>query len=197
MEPLDPRSFRALAHPIRLALLRQLSLGASRVSDLAEAVGEAGNSVSFHLRQLEKYGFVRVAEPPPGSDRRESWWEATQGGAYTFEQSWHEAVSETKAAVGAVLGNMLAERSKRLMATLDRMSGDRMAGAPADSGMVTETVLRLSSDEARQLREEMQAVIERWGESSPRRGDPDVRTYTLGIDFFSDPSPDEPPAQKT
>lgn len=49
---------------------------AARAADLAEALGEPANSVSFHLRQLERYGFVEQ-DIERGSDRREKWWRST------------------------------------------------------------------------------------------------------------------------
>ncbi|MGA7173188.1 MAG: helix-turn-helix domain-containing protein [Candidatus Dormiibacterota bacterium] len=71
----DPRSIRALAHPIRLALLQQLTLeGPLTATAAAAIVGESPSSCSFHLRQLSKYGFV---EPAPGGRGRERPWRAS------------------------------------------------------------------------------------------------------------------------
>lgn len=73
----DPQRWRALAHPLRMRLVHELQdRPAARAADLAEAVGEPANSVSFHLRQLERYGFVE-RDDEHGSDRREKWWRTT------------------------------------------------------------------------------------------------------------------------
>jgi DNA-binding transcriptional ArsR family regulator len=71
----DPRALRALAHPIRLSLLRLLRtegpITATRAGDL---LGESSASCSFHLRQLAKYG---LAEEAGGGQGRERPWRAT------------------------------------------------------------------------------------------------------------------------
>jgi DNA-binding transcriptional ArsR family regulator len=70
----DPRAMRALAHPVRLALLEAfadtetLTLTAT---EAGERVGESPANASFHLRQLAKYGFVEEAER--GTGRRRPW----------------------------------------------------------------------------------------------------------------------------
>jgi DNA-binding transcriptional ArsR family regulator len=71
----DPRALRALAHPLRLRLLRLLrNLGPATATRLADQVDEVPASVSFHMRQLARYGFV---EEISGRGRgRERWWRA-------------------------------------------------------------------------------------------------------------------------
>ncbi len=71
-EVTDPRAMRALAHPIRLALLDALAdAGALTATEAGERVGESPANASFHLRQLAKYGFVEEAEG--GTGRRRPW----------------------------------------------------------------------------------------------------------------------------
>ena len=63
----DPQTLRALAHPIRLALLEALELHEPLTATQAgELIGEPPNTCSFHFRQLAKYGFIEEAEPAPG-----------------------------------------------------------------------------------------------------------------------------------
>lgn len=59
----DPERIRALAHPIRLRLLDHLGdIAEATATECAEAIGESPASCSFHLRILEKYGFIERAE---------------------------------------------------------------------------------------------------------------------------------------
>src|SRR6478609_1084108 len=59
----DPERIRALAHPVRIALLAHLSdVGEATATQCAEAVGESPANCSFHLRMLEKYGYIERAE---------------------------------------------------------------------------------------------------------------------------------------
>src|SRR5215470_12552463 len=67
----DPKAMRALAHPVRLALLEALTdAGTLTATEAGERVGESPANASFHLRQLAKYGFVEEAG---GEGRRRPW----------------------------------------------------------------------------------------------------------------------------
>jgi len=66
----DARTMRALAHPVRIALLEELVLGgALTATELGERIGESPTTCSFHLRQLAKYGFVEEAGGGKGRAR--------------------------------------------------------------------------------------------------------------------------------
>src|SRR3954467_7159435 len=68
----DPKAMRALAHPVRLALLEALTdAGPLTATEAGERVGESPANASFHLRQLAKYGYVEEAEG--GTGRRRPW----------------------------------------------------------------------------------------------------------------------------
>jgi DNA-binding transcriptional ArsR family regulator len=61
---------RALAHPVRIALLEMLSLeGAMTATELGERIGESPTTCSFHLRLLARYGFVEEAGGGKGRAR--------------------------------------------------------------------------------------------------------------------------------
>lgn len=69
----DPRSLRAMAHPLRLEL--EAIVGRSGRITTADAARELGIShglASHHLHQLAKYGFV---EQVSGTDNRERPWQ--------------------------------------------------------------------------------------------------------------------------
>src|ERR1019366_5338154 len=74
----DARTLRALAHPVRLALIETLSIeGPMTATEAGERIGESPTTCSFHLRQLAKYGFVEEAGDAPG--RRRPWRLVSQG----------------------------------------------------------------------------------------------------------------------
>jgi DNA-binding transcriptional ArsR family regulator len=58
LTPLD-HTLAALADPTRRAILRQLSRGEARVTDLAQPFAISLNSVSKHIRLLERADLVR------------------------------------------------------------------------------------------------------------------------------------------
>jgi DNA-binding transcriptional ArsR family regulator len=78
----DARTLRALAHPVRIALLEELVLGgALTATELGERIGESPTTCSFHLRQLAKYGFVE--EAGGGKGRARPWRLTTMGISYS------------------------------------------------------------------------------------------------------------------
>ena len=61
-EVTDARTLRALAHPVRIKLIEELTLrGAMTATEVGERIGESPTTCSFHLRQLARYGFVEEA----------------------------------------------------------------------------------------------------------------------------------------
>jgi DNA-binding transcriptional ArsR family regulator len=69
----DPRTLKAVAHPLRVRLLGALRLdGPATATELAARFGESSGSTSYHLRQLAKYGFVE--QDPEQRDARERRW---------------------------------------------------------------------------------------------------------------------------
>ncbi|GAA2795366.1 helix-turn-helix domain-containing protein [Kitasatospora paracochleata] len=85
VEITDPRTMRALAHPVRLAILERLQRhGPATATELAPDVGATPTVTSWHLRHLAGFGLVRDAEPGP--DRRRRRWEAV-GTGMRFEPS--------------------------------------------------------------------------------------------------------------
>lgn len=77
----DARTLRALAHPVRIALIEALTYegGPMTATELGERIGETPTTCSFHLRQLAKYGFVEEAGGGRGRSRP---WRMTQLGMY-------------------------------------------------------------------------------------------------------------------
>ncbi len=69
---------RALAHPVRMALIETLSLeGPLTATEAGERIGESPTTCSFHLRQLARYGFVE--EAGGGKGRARPWRMASIG----------------------------------------------------------------------------------------------------------------------
>jgi DNA-binding transcriptional ArsR family regulator len=68
----DPRVVRALAHPVRIALLEALQReGPLTATEAAELLGDSPGNMSWHLNTLAKYGYVEEAEG--GVGRRRPW----------------------------------------------------------------------------------------------------------------------------
>jgi DNA-binding transcriptional ArsR family regulator len=66
----DAQTMRALAHPVRIALIEELSIGGpGTATQVGERIGESPTTCSFHLRQLARYGFVEEAGGGKGRAR--------------------------------------------------------------------------------------------------------------------------------
>jgi DNA-binding transcriptional ArsR family regulator len=106
----DPVALRALAHPLRLRLIEELTLrGPMTATEASAYVDESPSSCSFHLRTLAKYGFVEEAEG--GTGRQRPWRVVQVGNRWT-------TTSETPAAeraAGETLGAVIRERDFRLL----------------------------------------------------------------------------------
>jgi DNA-binding transcriptional ArsR family regulator len=74
----DPKVIRALAHPARTQILSHLmEAGPSTATECAEAIGGSPSALSYHLRQLARYGLVERADSDDGRERR---WKAAATG---------------------------------------------------------------------------------------------------------------------
>jgi DNA-binding transcriptional ArsR family regulator len=66
----DARALRALAHPLRRAILNHLmAFGAQTASTCAVAVGSTPSNCSYHLRSLARFGLVEALDSTDGRER--------------------------------------------------------------------------------------------------------------------------------
>ncbi|MFT4283738.1 MAG: helix-turn-helix domain-containing protein [Protaetiibacter sp.] len=106
-------ALRALAHPLRVRILDELSAyGPLTASGLAERLGESSGATSYHLRQLEKHGLVR--EDVARGDRRERWWERRPGSIATPEARRLPTGSAERLAARLVDDEWMRGREKNL-----------------------------------------------------------------------------------
>jgi DNA-binding transcriptional ArsR family regulator len=151
----DARVIRALAHPVRLALLQLLIVrGPLTATEAGETLGESPASASFHLRTLAKYGYVEEAGAGPG--RRRPWRAVRQQQNIEQQRLSGEAVM-----AGEELSRVLAARGEQLYEGWLR----RRRTEPEEwRGLANEinVVLRLASDEAAQLNQELEDLLARW-----------------------------------
>jgi Helix-turn-helix domain len=90
----DPKAMRALAHPLRWALLEALAqAGTLTATQASEMLNESPANCAFHLRTLAKYGFVEEAG---GGRGRERPWRRTYD-----TLSWGRNPGEPGAAIAA------------------------------------------------------------------------------------------------
>ena len=160
----DPRTLRALAHPLRLQLLGLLrGAGPATVSGLAESVGQAVPLVSYHLRQLAEHGFIEEA-PELAKDRRETWWKAS----HDFT-SWSITdfldTPERLDAIGVFQREILQRHFERIR--------EFFTEAPAwsrewlDASELSDVRITLTPTQLKELTGELWELVNRWREREP------------------------------
>ncbi len=116
----DVATLKALAHPIRINALGELRTnGPATASELARALGESSGSLSYHLRQLERFGFVSDDVHRDGRERR---WRAVHE-MTTLPRALRET-PEGRAAIGVVK----SEQERTLLRRIEAAS--LVPGAP-------------------------------------------------------------------
>lgn len=117
----EPERIRALAHPLRLQLLDLLGQhGELTATECAEHTDESVASCSFHLRMLEKYGFIERAEQ---RGREKPWRRTSEGLVTEADPEFPETVlASTELAVQTVTHR--AEAFRRVAARMDDESKD-------------------------------------------------------------------------
>jgi DNA-binding transcriptional ArsR family regulator len=61
----DPRVAKALAHPLRLEILRVLGDRTASPSEIAEQIGAPLTNVSYHVRKLRSLGLIKLVRKTP------------------------------------------------------------------------------------------------------------------------------------
>jgi Helix-turn-helix domain len=150
----DPKAMRALAHPLRWALLEALGhAGTLTATQASEMLGESPANCAFHLRTLARYGFVEEAGGGKGRERpwrqayRRLSWQARQGdeqfrlAGQALNQIW--------------LDRVLSRARRSLAATASWPEGfeDDLGGSTS--------MLYVTPDEARELYGELMKTVER------------------------------------
>jgi DNA-binding transcriptional ArsR family regulator len=149
----DPRAIRALAHPARLTVLDALADGVElTATECAEAAGISPSAMSYHLRALEKWGFVERAAP--SGDGRERPWRGVPGG-WSVEGMSDEA---TRAATGAATSAMLQRVQEELLAWTAAEPGEPPAWR--DRAHLSSRTVWLTADEAAELEQLYQGFLQ-------------------------------------
>jgi predicted ArsR family transcriptional regulator len=185
----DPRALRAVAHPIRLALVGLLRReGPLTATQAGERLGQTPASCSFHLRQLAKHGLVEEAG---GGRGRERPWRATAW----FTELPGAAQTPELGAAAELLNTVIAERYFELLL---RWLGARADEPPEwqEAAPFGDSILYLTVEELAELGRALAALAEPYVERTVNRElrPPDSRPVTfLQVAFPSDVETPSPP----
>jgi len=170
----DSAALKALAHPVRLALLEILvAQGPKTASQAGLLVEESASNCSWHLRKLAEHGFVREGHRASGRNRP---WRAVMEGLVWGDD---ETKTDTSAA-GEALTDVLIERElQRLRAA--RASHAQEPEEWRDATRVSRTHLWLTPEEAVDLSEAMVDLVRAHADRSndPASRPDDARLVSL------------------
>jgi len=115
----DPKAIRALAHPVRWALLEALGhAGTLTATQASEMLGESPANCAFHLRTLAKYGFVE--EAGGGRGRERPWRRSYYSMSWTAHQDDDPQASQAAEALDQVWLDRSLARARRGMSSTAR-----------------------------------------------------------------------------
>ena len=159
------RTIRALAHPIRIALVELLTVaGPMTATEASERIGESPTTCSFHLRQLAKYGFVEEAGGGRGRNRP---WRVS-----SFGMTMGEAGEDPDADLAATaLQRMFHERHLQRLEHWRETRGT-YEKEWRDLGTEGEYLLWVTAEELAELERDLALVLMRYFE---RLQDPSAR----------------------
>ncbi|GAA1079038.1 ArsR/SmtB family transcription factor [Nocardiopsis metallicus] len=181
---LDARSLRGLAHPLRMRVYQLLQKAPATGKAVAEKLGVSSASASYHLRQLEAYGFIR--EDPDLGTSRERWWRADADGFRLPEHLDTEAPELTTALRHAIAAGW----SERLGAAVNQWSAQPEGWREAQ--FMSDRTLSLTLEQAQSLRAELVEVLNRHT-AEGNAGTPGERTVHVQLAAFPQPGPDPAP----
>ncbi|RII11302.1 Helix-turn-helix domain protein [Streptomyces sp. YIM 130001] len=112
----SPEALKAMAHPLRLRILRHLGTrGPATSTTLAADLGENTGTLSYHLRMLERGGLIE--DIPERSGGRERWWRGVRG--LDIRRPPQEEMTEGERAVGRELDRLRTEEDIQLARRFD------------------------------------------------------------------------------
>ena len=178
----DVDALKALAHPLRQQLLTRLQRrGPATSADLAAEFDADRGATSYHLRQLERFGFIE--EDTARSKGRRRYWRAIPQDIRLPRSSDDPEV----AAAADEVGRQWFEQSGRELLTylLDRDSyGEFTDAAQHSFGSTT-----LTAGELAQFGEEYIALLLKW-HREPEHATPGARH--IAVIFHAFPTRDAP-----
>ena len=158
----DVRTLRAIVHPLRIRLLTLLRLdGPATATELARRTGESSGATSYHLRQLERFGYVEDDGPQSGRERR---WRATSRST-SWDAGDFAADSEGRAVSDALERRQVQRAVDQFESWVARR--DRMDPAWLHAATLGDAALRLTPSQTKALTDELYAVMRRFRSEAP------------------------------
>lgn len=183
--PLDAAAMKAFAHPLRMEMYTYLSdHGAATATMLAAHTGESTGQTSYHLRQLERHGFI--AEDSTRGKGRERWWKAEGFAMHGIELAEDRGA---RPAVEALLRHQVEQQMATIADWFQR--ADQEPPEWWKATLTSHASMNLTRDELAGLSSEMAAIVDKYAEISHANASGETegtRRIRLYLDLFPLPT---------
>jgi predicted ArsR family transcriptional regulator len=176
----DPKAMRALAHPLRMALLELFGVSPTLTATQAsDALGKSPANCAFHLRTLAKYGFVE--EAGGGRGRERPWRRVHESLSVTAGRQQDPRARAAAEVLGSAFRDRWLERIRRAFAAR------AWPGEWDEAATASNSVRFLTPAEAVEVTAELRQIVDRYRD---RTYDPASRpegALPFDINVFSYP----------
>lgn len=179
MEPsieVTGENLKALTHPLRVQVLGLLrTYGPSTATVLAQRLGLTSGALSYHLRQLQRYGFI--AEDVERGNDRDRWWRAVHRSTHFDAQRLDPTAEEAGDAY-----------EQSIITAITRSLGQANAQRPAwptewqRAFTLSDVLLELTAEEAQRLERDLLDLLASYPQCDPD-AEPRPGTWAVGARF--------------
>lgn len=183
---IDAAAMKAFAHPLRMAIHRYLAdYEVATATTLAKELGESTGQTSYHLRQLERHGFVE--EVPGRGSGRERWWRSV---GFSYEGL---DMAEDDEALGPLTLVLQTEIQRRTESLRDWFRRARSEDAEVIAAALNNTAtFTMTTQEAGAMKEALMQVMQEHTDAAVERrekeGDVGRRRWRVYLDAIPLPS---------
>lgn len=130
-EVVDQRLVKALGHPLRAQLLSILNERTASPVELSRMLGERLTNVSYHVRQLQKYGCIELVEERPVRGANEHFYRGTTR-SFLSDDNWKQLPPEAQAGISVAGMKMINDRAREALdaETFDRRQDRHLSCTP-------------------------------------------------------------------
>lgn len=178
-------NLKALTHPLRVQVLGLLRThGPATATTLARRLGLTSGALSYHLRQLERYGFV--AEDTDRGNERDRWWRAVHRSTEFDPANLDPTAAEAGEAYELGIATALSRSLSQALAARPGWPAEWRAALA-----MSDVLLELTPAEAERLQGDLLALLQSYPQHDPDAG-PRAGAWTVGAAFQIVPvAPDE------
>ncbi|GLZ79506.1 transcriptional regulator [Actinorhabdospora filicis] len=174
----DAATLKAIAHPLRVRMLGELRMeGPATASELGRRFGESSGTTSYHLRVLEKAGFIEAdPEQPNARDKR---WRAMH--MYT---SWKNSEFQDGSEGAEFARAMRRRQLENVIAATERFEEEAATWGPAwmDAAGHSDHGVRLTPAAAGELIKRIGEIVREYETRSENEpGAELVRVFVAGF----------------